>query len=251
MKSIFLAGGKGSNTAIKIITRHLEGRGHRVTRNAKDPDGWDVTLRWGISYHGNKPAINANVNRFNKMEALIEFQKVGIAAPKIIKGAIQVTRGELPVLARKIHHTKGKDIVVCKTADEVMEIAYAHTHDFFTPWIPTATEYRVWILNGNAFTVYEKEFKGEGEYPGYSRNRAMGFKFVKHDELLPLRALTQPSIAAVKALDMEFGVVDVLLGKDGKYYVLEVNSMPHIDSIKRSSGIRLAAGVSKWAEGLA
>jgi glutathione synthase/RimK-type ligase-like ATP-grasp enzyme len=248
MKAIYIAGGKANNTAINILKRHLETRGHRVTRDPKDPDRWAATLRWGISYHGNKPAINANCNRFNKMEALYQFERAEIPGPIAISDWRLLKEGDFPVLARNIHHTKGKDIIVCKTKQDAA--ALVNEKDFFTPWIPTKTEYRVWVLNDNAFAVYEKEYKGEGEYQGFSRNRAMNFKFVKHDELLRTKALTQPSIQAVKVLDMEFGAVDVLLGKDGKYYVLEANTMPHIDSMDRSSGIRLAAGVSKWAEGL-
>ena len=105
------------------------------------------------------------------------------------------------------------------------------------------------MFKNKAFAVYEKVFKGEGEYQGYARNHRFGFKFVKQDEMREVEDLTKPSIGAVKALGMDFGAVDVILGKDGKYYVLEVNSMPSIENNKKSTGIRLAAAISKWAEG--
>src|SRR5208283_5256283 len=248
LKAIYLAGGGPKNTAVKVMTQHLERLGHRVTRDAKDPLGWDATLRWGISYHGKKPALNAKVNAFNKMEALQEFAAEGIAAPGVlpVKWFHLLLEKDFPVLARRITHSKGKDIIVCKDAFAA-ELA-AEVSDFFTPWIPTQTEYRVWVFRGRVLSVYEKVFKGEGEYTGYARNHRFGFKFEKRDDLREHNPLTFPAIKATRVLDMDFGAVDILLGKDGIYYVLEINSMPHIDSVERSSGIRLAAAVSKWVE---
>jgi len=253
MKTIYLAGGAGSNTAIKVMTHHLTQHGHRVTRDPKDPEGWDVTVRWGTSYGYDKPALNAHVNKYDKYDGMIAQREAGVPVPKTASmdsyaRYLPYPTQEIPWLARKRHHSKGKDIVVCPSLSVAKQVADAREHDFFSLFIPTETEYRVWTFQNKAFAVYEKEYKGEGEYEGFMRNRRFGFKFVKHDELLDTEALTKPSVDAVKAIDMDFGAVDVLKGKDGKYYVLEVNSMPHIDTIERSSGIRLAKHISNWAE---
>jgi hypothetical protein len=154
---------------------------------------------------------------------------------------------DFPWLARKKHHIKGKDIQVVKSYQEAEAVRRARTHDFFSVWIPTKTEYRVWTFN-RVIAIYEKQFKGEGEYEGYMRNRRFGFKFVKRDDLLDNRKLGSSCTKAVGAINMDFGAVDILESKDGHYYVLEVNSMPHIDSTERSSGIRLAKNISLWAE---
>jgi hypothetical protein len=249
MKSIYIAGGKASNTAVNIMKGHLEGLGHRVTRDARDANEWDVTLRWGISYHGNKPAINAGVNQFDKLDCFVAFDKLKVKHPHIIgMNEDEYDVGEAALLARKRHHVKGKDIVVCLTLEDIERVQLQGEHDFFSVFIPTQTEYRVWVFQDKAFGIYEKQFKGEGEYEGYMRNRRFGFKFEKRDNLRGMKEIEEPSIKAVAALRMDFGAVDVLLGKDGKFYVLEVNSMPHIDSNKRSSGIRLANLFSDWAE---
>lgn len=253
MKTIYLAGGQGSNTAIKVITSHLEKAGHRVTRDPKDPNGWDVTVRWGRSYGYDKPALNAHVNQFDKYEAFFPMVKLDVSVPSVfsMQDFVSTLPQYLPVfpwLARKKHHVKGKDIEVIKTYKEAQAIKFAGTHDFFSVWIPTKTEYRVWVFQDQVLAVYEKTFKGEGEYEGFMRNRRFGFKFEKRDDLRGVKSLVKNSVNAVKAVNMDFGAVDVLEGKDGKFYVLEVNSMPHIDSTERSSGIRLAAAMSKWAE---
>jgi glutathione synthase/RimK-type ligase-like ATP-grasp enzyme len=255
MKTIYIAGGCKGNTAVKVLKHHLESLGYRVTRDAQDPGGWHATLRWGRSYHGSKPALNANVNAYDKYEAFKLFEAHGISMPQIVTASPEFGPNEWPPivgpwLARKRHHVKGKDIVVCKTPGEVLRTYYAGTHDFFSVFIPTKTEYRVWVFRNRILAVYEKVYKGKGEYEGYTRNHRFGFKFEKRDDMRDLFALVVPCVEAVNALNIDFGAVDILQGKDGKFYVLEVNSMPHIENFERSSGIRLAAAVSKWAEGL-
>ena len=254
MKTIYIRGGKVNNTAINVMKHHFEELGHKVVRDKNDPLGWDVGLSWGCSYQGPKPFLNANVNRFDKFNCFKEFRDAGVLCP--LTFAVDNMRNRdynllllnLPILARKKHHTKGKDIEVCRTRADVERVLHNGKHAFFSVWIPTDTEYRVWVFKNKALAVYEKQYKDEGEYEGFCRNRRFGFSFEKRDDLRGIATIEGPCIKAVKALGMDWGAVDILKGKDRKYYVLEVNSMPHIDTIKRSSGIRLAKAVSDWAE---
>jgi len=251
VKTIYIRGGKANNTAINVMKHHLEALGHPVTRSKEDP--FQVGLSWGVSYEGEKPFLNSHVNRFNKFTAFTKFRDAGAACPVTYPIAyIQnhvIPRGEV-WLARRKQHTKGKDIVACKDTETARQVAMRGEHDFFSVFIPVATEYRVWVLHDKAFATYEKVFKGEGEYEGFARNRRFGFSFQKRDNLVGSHQLEGPCIAAVKSLGMDWGAVDILKGKDGKYYVLEVNSMPHISNIQRSCGVRLAKQVSMWAERL-
>jgi hypothetical protein len=245
MKTILIKGGARNNTAVKILTHHLLALGHIISRNPKLE--CDVTVSWGTSTD-RKPNLNGQVNRYNKYTCFAAFDKLGVLHPTVFASHDALHRWRLsPWLARNYHHSKGKDIVVCKTYREVIE-AVPH-RDFFSVFIPTKTEYRVWVFQDKTLAVYEKVYKGKGEYEGFMRNQRFGFKFVKRDDLRDSPLLKSPSINAVKALDMDFGAVDIIEGKDNKAYVLEVNSMPHIETIDRSSGIRLAASISKWAEG--
>jgi len=246
MKIIMLKGGKASNTAIKIMTHHLEELGHTVVRSEDDP--FEVGLSWGRSYNGPKPFLNKNVNKYDKFNCFSKFENSKILCPLTFNMEWEWPAAKFPWLARKEHHTKGKDIIVCKTGEEARQVARAGTHSFFSVFIPTDTEYRVWVLGNKAFATYEKVYKGKGEYEGFMRNRRFGFKFIKRDELIGTHQIEGPCIKAVAALGMDWGAVDILKGKDGKYYVLEINSMPHIDSIQRSSGVRLAKHVSIWSE---
>lgn len=248
MKTIRILGGKEDNQSIKIVTHHLTMRGHVVTRDMDIP--FDVGVSWGCSYQGQKPWLNGGVNRFNKFNCFKEFEKAGVLCPTTfpINEGIHRLDFNGPWLARRIKHSKGKDIKICTSKEERMRVYNRGKHDFFSIFIPTKTEYRVWVFKDKAFAIQEKVYKGEGEYKGFLRNNRFGFMFEKRDNLRGLNALEVPCILAVGALGMDFGAVDILQGKDEKYYVLEVNSMPQIDSIERSSGKRLAGRISKWAE---
>jgi glutathione synthase/RimK-type ligase-like ATP-grasp enzyme len=248
MQTIYIRGGKGSNTAIKVMMHHFDELGHKVVRNSEDPFG--VGLSWGCSYEGPKPFLNAHVNRFNKYTAFSKFRDAGVACPTTfeINSKLADIKAPFPWLARKKQHSKGKDIVVCKNIAEACDIRREGTHTFFSAYIPIDVEYRVWVFKDKAFATYEKVYKGAGEYQGFMRNRRFGFEFSKRNNLVGNPTIEGPCIKAVKALGMDWGAVDILKGKDGKYYVLEVNSMPHISNIKRSCGVKLAAHVSKWAE---
>jgi D-alanine-D-alanine ligase-like ATP-grasp enzyme len=43
--------------------------------------------------------------------------------------------------------------------------------------------------------------------------------------------MTEHSISAVNTLGLDFGAVDLIVAKDGRVYVLEVNTAPGIEGI--------------------
>jgi glutathione synthase/RimK-type ligase-like ATP-grasp enzyme len=150
----------------------------------------------------------------------------------------------LPWFARKFAHERGKDIFVCKTKADVRERVQWYDHDFFTVYIPHDMELRAWVWKDEVFAVYHKQYRQHS----LENYKNMEFRSELRDDLLRTRTLTGGAIDAVKALKMDFGAVDILHGLNGKYYVLEVNSMPDISSTIRVSGIRLADRIHRWAE---
>lgn len=253
MKRVHWLGGGPGNTAKKVLQGHLKEHGIKVmsSQTLDYMAHYNVdapVICWGHSVR-TTPNLNGKVNSLNKYEAMIAFIKNGVSTPVVFDAhpfhiRTQMKTNPFPWLARNISHIGGKDIIPVRTYEEAM--AQVGRKDFFSVFVPTRTEYRVWVFRDKAFAVYDKEFKGEGEYEGFQRNHDFGFKFVKKDELLATTSLTKPAIKAVKALNLDFGAVDVILGKNGGIYVLEVNSMPGIDSPKRASGIRLAEYMAEW-----
>jgi glutathione synthase/RimK-type ligase-like ATP-grasp enzyme len=250
MKQAYWIGGVKGNTARKILLQKLKEYGIDVCTDHEIFERDRPIICWGHSSII-KPNLNGYVNASNKYEAMIRFVKAGINVPPVFDANPFQVRTQrkiypFPWLGRKVYHREGNDIVPVKDTDDAYD--QIGKSDFFSVFIPTAKEFRIWVFQGEAFAAYRKDFKGIGEYEGFQRNHDFGFHFEKVDELLTYKKLTTPSIAAVAALKLDFGAVDILEGKDGKFYVLEVNSMPHIDSSKRSSGIRLAKRIAAWVE---
>lgn len=248
MKTIYIRGGSPKNKSVQIMTHHLTQLGHEIVRS-KD-DAHDVVLGWGTSRQGVEgPMLNADVNLYNKFQAINVFKRNNIPAPLVFTPGIAELEPNQPFpwLARKYQHKQGRDIKPAYNLREVREMSRRYQPDFWSVFVPTKTEYRVWSFKNKALAIYEKVWKGEGEYDGIQRNHRFGFKFEKRDDLRE-SDISEWGNQAVAALEMDFGATDIIEGKDGEYYVLEVNSMPSIDDNKKSSGIRLAAAVSKWAE---
>jgi len=237
------------------IETHLVGLGLKVIRGPNIQRDVDGVVCWGVQQEvlprSSKRVLNANCNRFNKMTHLDKFIEADLLAPRPEIDASKFVPFSISgkiALARNISHQKGLDIVVCKTREELVRAM--QDRDFWVEWIPTRTEYRVWVFRDKVLAVYEKQFKGEGEYKGYIRNHRFGFEFVSRnmEGIGGMRELGKCSVAAVKCLDLDFGAVDVIRGKDGKFYVLEVNTAPNIDSPERKSGVELARCIKEWAE---
>jgi len=150
-------------------------------------------------------------------------------------------------LARKTHHVKGQDVVMVDNARKAFQVQA--THDFGVPFIDKVKEFRVWQFHKKTLAVYEKQYQGEGKPQQHVIwNHQDGlFKFVNIDRYEWPKLLRMD--LALEALYMDFGAIDVIEDKDGKVWMLEVNSAPMIDGVKRTSGVLLAKEIFKWAEG--
>lgn len=205
----------------------------------------DAIVSWGRTIEaGDVPCLNANAGRLNKYEELLQLVKRGISTIPVGKpGGNHFMQGCTMFLGRRFKHTKGKDIVVYNRYP-------VHTDsDFVTGYIPQKAEYRVWTFRGTCLGVYQKEltypWKAK-KRPGIAWNwrRGYAFKFFKEAP----EELKQLGIGAVRALDLDFGAVDVLQAKDGGYYVLEVNTAPGTRGEARQGLTYLATKIARWGQ---
>ena len=244
-----IANSKG-NTAAKIIQSHLEDAGIKILRGRNNLDPYKGTICWGNS-SPERNALNGNANRYDKYEAMLRFQEAGVQTPEVFLPKELMKKKNLNgkhILGRNFWHKQGKDIVPYDDLEEVQ--IHANQHDFFSVFIPTKNEYRVWVFRDKAIAFYDKQYKGVGEYQGFHRNHDEGFRFefMNRGEFEHAAQTEKMAVKSVKAIGLDFGAVDILKGKDDKLYVLEVNTAPHIDTKKRTSGIRLAECIKNWID---
>jgi hypothetical protein len=139
--------------------------------------------------------------------------------------------------------SKGAGIVVARSFEEVVDAP------LYTLYIPKKEEYRFHIAFNRVIHIQKKlkltpkelEAREIIDTNPLIRNSSNGYVFSSNinaelDEdgsyIDPkFFMLTEHSIHAVQALGLDFGAVDLIVGKDGKTYVLEVNTAPGIEGV--------------------
>lgn len=100
----------------------------------------------------------------------------------------------------------------------------------YTRYIKKQAEYRVHVFRGKVIDVTQKARSSSAEQvDNQIRNIDHGWIFKRHGITVPKDVETQ-AIAAVAALGLDFGGVDVIWNDQGKKaFVLEVNTAPGIE----------------------
>ena len=150
-----------------------------------------------------------------------------------------------PLLARKTNGHGGEDIVPVFQAEEVGWRRQAGW-TWFSSYIPVESEYRIWVFRDAVFGGYEKVMKRPEDYKYIGRNYRNGFEFA---HCAVDGNLVQLALSAVKACNLDFAAVDILVGKDGARYVLEVNTAPGVirSGAQKTLGM-LADYIVKWLQ---
>lgn len=207
-------------------------------------------VNYGHGGPTNLAQLNARAGTFNKLREL-EI----LLAGHVQTVPFSTARFELvPCLGRRLHHTRGTDIVMYGPRGiEMLARSSGGRSDFFTKLIPKRREFRVWAYRRTCIGVYEKMLtyprklgrKGRSKEVWNWRN-GYAYEFRRPSEMPD--ALKRVGIAAVDALGLDFGAVDIILGNDERYYVLEVNTAPGVEG-PRQALASLVNHIAKWAAG--
>lgn len=200
-----------------------------------------IALRWGTAEHGALPSALQSAESIaragNKLVALQCFQRDGVPCPEFTISTSII--GSDTWLGRKTHGMCGSDIKVYRPG----ETALYGAHDFFTKFIPNSREYRIHVFGEKVLGVMGKylDFPDQaGE--GYIKNVSHGYRFRTPSKQLN-KDRTEAAIAAVRSLGLDFGAVDLVVGYDGKPYVLEVNTAPALAPLTFEKYVREFRGV--------
>ena len=192
-------------------------------------------IRWGNSDNirfrpqrilNSRLAIAENAN---KHTALVKMHEAGVRTPQF--GTDKTTVGReigFPLYGRTNHHQGGAGLYYIRNR---FDLVNDNTSEHFLEAIPIAREYRIHVFNGDVIGVYRKveneEFTGERNM--LVRNLAGGWRFSMCDIPRVRQSLKDIAVAAVSAVGLDFGGVDIIVGEDNVEYVLEVNSAPALD----------------------
>ncbi len=205
----------------------------------------------------------------NKRQARRTFAEKGVPAPALYLGPADIPKDAYPVIGRTSYHSKGKGFWFCQNAAAAKKASSAGaTH--FLKFIPKTREYRVHTFikpqhqslspdkreekHYVSIKISEKGWQGEGQPDPNEpqKNHTFGWTFMGpqnrcEEELNVVRHVAK---AAIAALGMDFGAVDVMFHLHSKRpYVLEVNSTPSLADENADTCERYAQRLSKTIEG--
>lgn len=161
----------------------------------------------------------------NKLSAFKTFGE-GVRCPSWTEdrdeASTWILGGSTVVCRTILNGHSGNGIVIAKTQDELVDAP------LYTRYVKKSQEYRIHVHDGEVFFAQRKaRDKGvEDEKVNWQvRNHRNGFIYASKDVEVDDEAKKQ-AITACAALGLDFGAVDIILGSDGTYYVLEVNTAP-------------------------
>lgn len=194
----------------------------------------DLIINWGCSEsrHERTPGIrflnhpNFVRTKQSKLQQYRKFTEAGVPTVEFTTDRHQAelwTEDEYKVYARTRDSAFGGQGIVVLTQDTAIPDAPVYTKEF-----NALREYRVHVFDGKIIDITQKR-RRNGTQKSDVRSYGNGYVFC-HDNVTPLPDTAKSAAcAAVAALCLDFGGVDILVKKDGTCAVLEVNSAPGIE----------------------
>lgn len=199
-----------------------------------------VVLNWGCSdlpVQVRRSTIinpeNSVAQAINKVKAFRILAKAGVRTVPFTEEKATATawlaEGHRVFARTRVKGKDGEGLVECFINDQIPEAR------LYTKVIKQQKEYRVNLVDareqpgnlGWGVAVQRRvkldDFQGEVHPDIKTSGNGYGFKYVTQN--IPDDVITQAK-AALVALNLDFGGVDVLYGEDNQAYVLEVNTAP-------------------------
>lgn len=220
--------GLSSTKAIKELSQH----DITVVRNDALPTfkDNDVILRWGCTSIAPTPPLTITLNKSAAISIANNksfFRNVlQENAPEIVpKTWFNYLSASItyPCILRPSTHAQGKHLYYCKNYVDLTNAITKVNHYYISKYIPKVAEYRVCFIQGLVAWVANKIPK---DPQAIAWNVAQGGKFENVSwKKWPIDVI-ETAYKAYKLSGLYLGGVDVMVDKDGRSYVLEINSAP-------------------------
>jgi glutathione synthase/RimK-type ligase-like ATP-grasp enzyme len=132
---------------------------------------------------------------------------------------------ELPLVAKEISSQRGEGVFLVNKREDFVEVVNIHPDKnfIFQKYVPTTEEYRVLVLGQTIGAFERKTPTAAGEFRS---NVCLGATEEFMDISTIPEDFKQISLKAAKVLGIEVAGVDLLIDKNGKPWILEVNRGP-------------------------
>lgn len=232
MNRLWVYSGRPSESA--YLLAHTEGFKRMVKGKFVKPD--DTIVNWG---NGNSVPATATKKIFNQPAAiclavnkLLTFQVLsgaGVQVPLWTANpavAKEWQAKERTIVARKVlTGHEGAGIVIIEPGADLVQAP------LYTQYIFKVKEFRVHATRLKAFGTHQKIRDPDREPTSWKvRSWKNGFIFQRNN-IKVNAARDALAVAAINALGLDFGAVDIIEDKNGNFYVLEVNTAPGIEGV--------------------
>jgi glutathione synthase/RimK-type ligase-like ATP-grasp enzyme len=197
-----------------------------------------IVVRWGNTIQVNLTnsivynKAEAISNGCNKKKSRKIFIAKGVNTPKLIKSAADIQQSDFPIIARPSKHSKGKNFVILNNLNQYEVHKNNHIDWYYSAFVDKVKEYRLHVAHGRILNYLEKPKPADGNIAWNRAQNGEAFENVKWDEYDT--DICMEAIKAVQALELDFAGVDVMVDKDGKVFILEVNTAATLASSEYS-----------------
>jgi len=242
---------------VRDIGRYTPKRGHTVLNwgLGRAPSWLGTASTRGVRILNNPDAVNVASNKLSTFRAL---QSAGISIPEFTTSHLVarswLDAGEIIVERHNLRGSSGEGIRIVSMDDEDTE-ADIQQAPLYTKFIAKTAEYRVHIFNGQMIDFVQKKRvsteRRDDTFNPYISSMEHGWVFTR-TEVPEVPGVIRLAQAAVAALDLDFGAVDIM-SFEGRSYVLEVNTAPGLAGttlVKYGNALRrfMGAGVLSEAQ---
>jgi hypothetical protein len=197
-------------------------------------------VRWGTTKRTSGNCINSRAAvklASRKSQALIAMRDAGVPVPAIFLDKQLVQPADVRRIYRKNIRRDANDDPMFVAAGDVPNPTAVALYDYAMEFIRSDHEFRVHVFDGQPLALLEKNGVDGLVSSQEIRSASNGYDAIELASE-PFDGLIDTCCAAVESLGLYFGVVDILHGHDGNWYVLEVNTSPGMSADR----IRLYAG---------
>lgn len=248
MKHIRFYPYKMGSQGVSRLAEHMRGPDVKAFKVYPDrgyqPKDYHLIVNWGNGAHPrwlgrytpilNKPDAVSVAG--NKLEAFRAMKQAGVQVPDFTTDVQEAQRwfeeGSTVVCRRVLRGHSGAGIEICGGNNDTNPVD-APRAPLYVKYMKKKSEYRVHVFRGEVIDIQEKRKRQEtpNEQVDYQvRNHHNGWVFCRDGINLPSAAIREQAIAAVAALGLDFGAVDVIWNAHHKtVHVLEVNTAPGLE----------------------
>jgi glutathione synthase/RimK-type ligase-like ATP-grasp enzyme len=235
MKRTFMYTGTRYSNSAKLVAKLMGIKRIRVKGSKYRPRLGDKLINWGSAVKTNRVVSNVikwfnepPLKGVNKLTCFNILKEHDVSIPEYTTARNLVDANYTWLARHTLTGSGGRGITIINPGDPVPPAP------LYVKYIPKKYEVRIHVANGKTFDVQQKMQRRGVDANHKIRSHDNGFVFVRHGMSIPdnsLEICKRQGEAAVQALGMSFGAVDVIFNeRQGKAYVLEVNSSPGVEN---------------------